>query len=146
MSEKNTESLVRGMVEAYGKREVEKTLSFLAEDAVWVAPEGTFKGKEEIKRYMTWGAQRTPSIKFRDAGIGFMVKGNKVVYEHVEEGVTSGEKWEIPVMCVYEFSGEKIQQHRAFYDRLSIAKQAAKGPVGKRVVSSVVKGWEKGLH
>ncbi len=78
-----------------------------------------------------------------------MVKGNKVVYEHVEEGVTSdGGEWEIPVICVYEFNGEKIQHHRAVYDRLPIAKQAAKGwgPVAQRVVNSFVKRWEKGLH
>jgi hypothetical protein len=32
---------------------VEKALSFVAEDAVWMAVEGTFKGKKEWKHYLT---------------------------------------------------------------------------------------------
>jgi hypothetical protein len=34
---------------------------------------------------------------------------------------------------VYELRGEKIQQHRALYDRLSIGKQAAKGWFAKKL-------------
>jgi len=133
MSEKKIESDIRGMVQAFAKGDVKKALSFFAEDAVWVAPEGTFKGKEELKRYMTWAVQGTSDRKFGDAGIGMMVKENKVVWEHVEEGGTSeGMKWEVPVICMYEFGDEKIQQHRAVYDRLSIAKQVVKGTVAKK--------------
>jgi hypothetical protein len=83
----------------------------------------------------------------RDAGIGIMVKGNKAVYEYVIEGSpTWGAKYETPGVCVYELSGEKIQQHRALYDRLSIGKQAAKGWLAKRAVDAMVNQAEKGLH
>jgi uncharacterized protein (TIGR02246 family) len=147
MSEKKIESIIRGFVEAVAKRDADKTLSFLAEDAVWVAPEGTFKGKKEIKRLLTWMAQSARDTKFRDTGIGIMVKGNKAVYEYVIEAVTSeGMKYETPGVCVYEFSGEKIEQHRALYDRLSVAKQVGKGPFAKRVINYMIKRWEKGLH
>jgi ketosteroid isomerase-like protein len=57
MSEEKMEGLIRGFVEAFAKGDVEKTLSFLAEDAVWVAPEGTFRGKEEVRRLVSWSAQ-----------------------------------------------------------------------------------------
>jgi len=147
MSEKKIESIIRSFVEAVEKRDEEKTLSFLAEDAVWVAPEGTFKGKEEIKRLLTWMAQSARDIKFRDTGIGIMVKGNKAVYEYVIEAVTSeGITFETPGICVYEFSDEKIEQHRVLYDRLSIGKQVAKGWFAKRVVNSLIARGEKGLH
>ncbi len=148
MSEKKLGNIIRDFLDTYFvKRDVEKALSFFAEDAVWVANEGTFKGKEELRRYMIWGIQETPIRKFRDAGVGIIVKGNNVVYEHIEESVMlDGSKWEVPVVCVYEFSGEKIQQHRTYYDRLSVVRQVAKGLIAERVVGTLLKSCEKGLH
>ena len=67
-----------------------------------------------------------------------MVKGNKAVWECIFEGVTrDSRKLEIPGVCVYEFSGEKIQQHRAFYDRVSMGKKAAKGWLEKKIINAV---------
>ena len=149
MSEEKIVSVIRDFVEAYAKRDVEKMLSFLTEDVVWVQPEGTFKGKREVKRFLTWDAQTTPHIKIRDAGVGIMEKGNKAVYEHVIEGSThDGRRFrEIPAITVFEFSGEKIQQqHRLYYDRLSMSKQTAKGWLEKKVMGFIVNRWEKGLH
>jgi ketosteroid isomerase-like protein len=148
LSEEKIVSVIRDFGEAYARRDVEKMLSFLTEDAVWVLPEGTFKGKEEVKRYLTWETRRIPDLKMRDAGIGIMVKGNKAVYEHVFEGsMPEGRRWrEIPEIAVYEFTGEKIQQYRAYYDRLSMGKQVAKGWFEKKVVGFIVNRWEKGLH
>jgi len=147
MSEEKIVSVIRDFVEAYARRDVEKTLSFLTEDVVWVAPEGTFKGKEEVKRFFTWLAQRTPNLKVRDAGIGIMVKGNKAVYEYVFEGINAeGAKFEAHGIDIYEFSGEKIQQLRYLDDRLTIAKQVAKGWLARKVVSVIVNRAEKGLH
>ena len=40
MSEKKVESIIRDMFDAFARRDVEKTLSYFTEDAVWVAPEG----------------------------------------------------------------------------------------------------------
>lgn len=147
MSEKKIESIIRDMFDAFAKGDVEKTLSYFTEDAIWVAPEGTFKGREELKRFLTWSVQTVPEKKQRDMGIGIMVKGNKAVWEYVFEGVTSdGRKLEIPGVCVYEFSGEKIQQHRAFYDRLTAAKRAARGWLGKRIINAAVNRYERGLR
>lgn len=147
MFEEKIEGLIRGFVEAFAEGDVEKTLSFLAEDAVWVAPEGTFKGKEEIRRLVTWSAQSSPEKRFRDAGIGIMATGSKAVYEYIFEGVTSaGTRFETPGICVYEFSDEKIQHHRALYDRLSVAKQAAPGWFANKVISYITSQYDKGLR
>jgi len=137
MSEKKIESVIRGWREAIEKRDVEKALSFVAEDAVWVAPEGTFRGKEEWKRYLTWMAKVTPEIKLKDAGIGIMPKGNKAVSQYTLEAKTlDGMKYEVPGICIYELKNEKIQQHSTVLDRLLVAKQVAKGTVTKRLVGS----------
>ena len=42
-------------------------------------------------------------------------------------------------MCAYEFSNDKIREVRTVYDRLLIAKQAAKGWLPKTLVNSIVK-------
>ncbi|MFB0503014.1 MAG: nuclear transport factor 2 family protein [Candidatus Bathyarchaeia archaeon] len=147
MSEEKLGSIIRGFAEAFAEGDVEKTLSFLTEDAVWVTPEGTFKGKEEIRRFVTWAAQTSPHKKFSDAGIGIMVSGNRAVHEHIFEAVTSqGMRFETPAICVYEFSDEKIQHHRALLDRLSVCEQVANGWIEKQVFRSIVNSWEKGLH
>lgn len=146
MSKEKIESLIRDRAEAVVKKDVEKALSFFAEDATLVTPEGTFKGKEEIKRYYAWVFQSEPELTATDTGIGIMVQGNKAVHEHIYESTTEGMKWQTPGTCVYEFSDEKIQHLRVLYDRLSIAKQVARGWLAKRVVNSIVKRAEKGLH
>jgi len=147
MSEEKIESVIRSLRGAIEKADVEKALSFVAEDAVWINDEGTFKGKEEWKRYLTWLAKVNTDIKFKDAGIGIMTKGNKAVTQFTFEAKTSdGTKFEVPSVCTYEFRDEKIQQHWTISDRLSIAKQVAKGLVDKRVIRTVVNDMEKGLR
>jgi len=148
MSEEKIVSIIRDFVEAYEKRDVEKMLSFLTEDVVWVDHVGTFKGKEEAKHFLTWEAQTTPGLKIRDAGIGIMVKGNKAVYEHVFDSVSldGGKCHGMSGIGVFEFKDEQIQQHRLLYDRLSVVKQTAKGWFAKKVVDAIVNRWEKGLH
>jgi ketosteroid isomerase-like protein len=143
---------VYGFGEAFVKRDVEKMLSFFAEDAVWVSPAGTFKGKEEIKRILTWDTQTMPTVKAKRSGIELMVKENKAVAEDIDEGWTEGKKFEMLAITVFEFSDEKIQHIRLFYDRLSIIKQVAmqyKGITGwfaKRLINYIVGCAEKGLR
>jgi ketosteroid isomerase-like protein len=147
-SEEKIVTVARERIEASGKRDVEKMLSLLTEDVVWTNNEGTFNGKDEVKRYFTWETQRIKNAKTRAAGIGTIVKGNIVVHELVFEGSTSdGRRFsEIPVIIVEEFSGEKIQRHREYFDRLSMTKQAAKGWFEKMIVGAIVNRTEKGLH
>ena len=146
MSEKKIEGIMRDFVKAIEEQNVEKALSFLTDDADYVTPEGTFKGKEELGRYLTWGTQTTPNQKVRDTGIGIMVKGNKAVFEHIVEGTYEGTKYEALTICVYEFSNEKIRHLRTVVDRLSIAKHVAKGWFAKRIMNSIIVRAEKGLH
>ena len=146
MSQEMIETTIRSFAEALVKRDVEKTLSFLSEDAAWVAPEGRFVGKDEIRRFLTWNSTRVQELSFTDAGFGIMVQGNKAVREYMLRGMTGGLRWEAPAVCVYEFSGDKMKYHRVYYDRLVVAKQAAKGWIPKRVMNAVVKAWEKGLR
>ncbi len=152
MSEEKIESIVRDFSEAFVERDVEKMLSFFAEDAVWVSPVGTFKGKDELKRVLTYDTQISPTVKFRRCGIGITVKGNRAVDEGVAESDYEGKKYEVLSITVYEFSDDKIQHIRLFYDKLTMLKQIARQYTGvtgwfvKRLVDYIVKRAEKGLH
>jgi ketosteroid isomerase-like protein len=146
MTEEQMKNTMRDLVKALTAKDVEKMLSFLAEDASWTAPEGTFKGKAELKRYATWLIQTIPDLSAVDTGIKTMAQGNIGVYEHAFSGTFKGRKWQSPSMCIYEFSGDKILNIRTVYDRLSMAKQAAAGVVDRWVVGSLVGSMEKGLR
>jgi ketosteroid isomerase-like protein len=124
MSEERIVKVIRDFVEAYVKGDVEKTLSFLSEDVVWAQPEGTFKGKGEVKRLLTWLPKSFwySQLRVRDAGVGILVKGNKAVYEQIIEG-KAHRTFEAPAISIFEFSGGKIRQYRTLCDRMTLGKQ-----------------------
>ena len=145
MAEEKIPGIMRDFVKALGERDVEKTLSFLTEDAVWVNPDGTFKGREELRRYLTVFFEPIRDMKVTETGNGIIVQGNKAFFEHVLAGTMGGKKFEALAMCAYEFSDNKIKEVRTTFDRLLMAQQAATG-LGKWMVNMVVKQAEKGLR
>ena len=146
MAEEKIAGIMRDFVKAMAKGDVEKTLAFIAEDGVWVNPNGTFRGKEELRRYQTWMAQCMRDVSITECGNGIIAQGNKAFFEHVIAGTMDGQRAEVLAMCAYEFSGDKIKETRTTFDRLSLAKQAATGWLPRKLVNSMVKQAEKGLH
>ena len=153
MSEEKIVKVIRDFVEAYVKGDVEKTLSFLTEDVVWAQPEGTFKGKGEVKRLLTWLPKSFwySQLRVRDAGVGILVKGNKAVYEQTIEGVSADSiTYEAPSVSIFEFNGEKIQRYRTLCDRMTLGKQACGkqgygGWLDRKILRGILNVWEKGL-
>ncbi len=43
--------------------------------------EGTFIGRDEIKRYLAWMSKTLTDVKFTDDGVGIIVQGDKAVYQ-----------------------------------------------------------------
>lgn len=145
MSKEELISMMRKFKDAYNKKNLEKSLSFFAEDADWVNPNGVFKGKEEIKNYFKWVFEINPDQKIIESGVKIIAEEDKAVYEHILEGSFEGMKYQILALCIYESKGSKFQHLRTIYDRLSMAKQLAKGPIAKTAVNSIIKRMEKGL-
>ena len=146
MTEEKTAGIMRDLIKSLETGDVEKTLSFFAEDGVWTNPSGTFKGKEELRRYLTKSAQMMRDLKVTETGNKIISQENKAFYEHVIAATIEGKRAEGLAMCAYEFTNDKIQEVRTVYDRLLMAKQAAKGWLSKTLVNSIVKQAEKGLH
>ena len=145
MADEKIPGIMREFVKGMEKGDVEKMLSLLTEDAVWTNPNGTFKGKEELRRYLTVFLGSTKDVTVTECGNGIMVQGNKSFFEHVIGGTVDGRRAEVLAICAYEFSGDKIKEVRTTYDRLSMAQQAATG-LGKWMANMIVKQMEKGLH
>jgi hypothetical protein len=146
MTDEQMKNAIRGFLQASTAGDVDKALSFLAADAMWVGPDGTFKGTVEIQRYLTAMNQIFKDGKATETGIGILIEGNIGVIEHNLSGIMRGLKGEIPAVCIYEFKNDKIQNIRGFFDRLALAKQGARGPSEKMVVNMVVNSMEKGFR
>jgi len=146
MAKEEIISIMRNFKDAYNKKDLEESLSFFTEDADWFNPNGVFKGKEEIKSYLKWVFETSPDEKLIESGVKIIAEEDRAVYEHILEGSYEGMKYQILALCIYEFKGDKIQHIRTVYDRLSLAKQLAKGKIAKTAVNSIIKRMEKGLH
>ena len=144
MSTEEIKKTLRSIHEALNKRDVDKAVSFFAEDAIQIIPEGTFKGKNEIKRYFTWLLKQYTKLTLTETEI--IVEGNKAAHVYVIEGTTTRGKERVPCVSVLEFKNGKVQHLSSFYDRLSIAKQMARGVIQTRTVNAIVKRMDKGLH
>ena len=146
MAKEEIIKIMRNFKDALNKKDIEESLSFFTEDADWVDPNGVFKGKEEIKKYLKWGFEVSPDQKVIESGIKIIAEEDRAVYEHILEGSHEGMKYQILALCIYEFTGDKIRHVRSAYDRLTQAKQLAKGKIAKTAVNSIINRMEKGLH
>ena len=141
------ESIIHNICEAFNKKDLTRMISFFADDATFIRPEGTFRGKEEIKRYYTWSFSNYSELTLIEKG--FIVEGNKAVLEFVSEGTSvrgGGQKQRAPGLVVFEFRNGKVQQAHDYYDRLLIAQQLASGWFEKKIINAVVNRMEKGLR
>jgi len=146
VSEEKLQGLVRDFLEVFFKPDVEGAMALLTDDVVWSAPQGTFRGKNEVKRYIQWLADTNVDASYEVVGMGIMASGNTAVVEHDLTATFDGKRWKTPGVCIYEFEDDKITQVRTLMDRLAIADQAAKGFFAPMFVRMVVKGTEKGLR
>lgn len=146
MAEKEMENTIRDFVDALEKKDNDRALSFFSDDAKWFTAEGTFIGRDEIKRYLAWMSKTLTDMKFTDDGVGIIIQEDKAVYQSIYESTYEGIKIKVGIVCTYEFSGDRIKNHWIITDRLSMAKQIAKGPIAKMAVNTIVSRMEKGLH
>ncbi len=145
MAEEKVESIMRNFVKAIEKGDAEKAVSFLTDDVVYDVPQGSFKGKSEVKRLLTWMTQTMSGVKVTESGVGIIAAGNKAVYEHDIEGTVEGQRVKYLALCAYEFKDGKIQRLRTVFDRLAMAQQVATGWFGRMAVNGIVKRMGKGL-
>jgi len=143
MTKEEIASIMRDFVQTMAKGDVEKTLSFFTEDGVFVTPNGTFKGKDELRRHLSAEAESIQNMRVTETGNGIIVEGSKAFFEHIIAGTVQGKRAEVLAMCAYEFSDGKIKEVRSAFDRLSQAQQSVKGWLPKILINFIVKKMEK---
>ena len=146
MNDEKIANTMRDFIKSFEAGDVEKALSFFTEDGVMINPDGSFKGKDELRRYLTNSFQTMRDVSVTETGNKIVVQGNIAFYEHVIAATIEGKRGELLAMCAYEFKNNKIQEVRSVYDRLLIAKQVAKGWFARTLVNMIVKQAEKGIH
>jgi len=144
LSGEEIKRLTRDVHGALNKRDADKAVSYFAEDVVFVCPEGTFKGRQEAKRYFTWLLGQYSEMKLNETGL--YVDGNVATHEYVTEATTKDGKGSAPCVAILEIKGGKVQSFHNYYDRLGVAKQMARGIIATRAVNGIVDQMEKGLH
>ncbi len=145
MPEEKIPSIMREFVKTMSDGDVEKTLAYFTEDGVWVTPNGTARGKDELRRYLAGMYDQMKDMKVKECGNGIIVQGNKAFFEHIIAGTMQGKRAEGLAMCAYEFEGDKIKETRTTWDRLSMAQQVVSG-LPKMMVNMIIKQAEKGLR
>ena len=145
MAEEKIPSIVREFLKTMEGGDVEKSMAYFTDDAVWMCPQGTFRGKNEIRRYMAALYDQMKDAKVKECGNGLFVQGDKALIEHEISGTMEGKKASVLAFCAYEFEGDKIKEVRSAFDRLSMAQQVVSG-LPKMMVNMIVKQTEKGMH
>ena len=136
--------VLQDFVDALERKEIDRALSLCSENALWITPEGEFKGFGELRRYLEWFSENTTGI--RDGGIGIVVAGDRGASEHVLEGKSEGEDWEAQAISTFELVGGKINRILTTYDRLSVARQVATAGIAALAVNTIIDKMEEGLH
>ena len=145
MNEQQNKDAAIGFQQAWMAGDIQQALSFFADDAVWIAPNGVFKGRTQIEKYLTWVNAIVTNYNIAETGIGIVVQGDIVIAEHVLSGTIDGMEFESPALCIDEFRTGKIVKSRTYFDRLAQSQQVARGVFAKWGVNAVVNGVQKGL-
>jgi ketosteroid isomerase-like protein len=139
--------IIRDLLEAFNRKDISTMISFYADDVTYVQSEGTFKGKEEVKKYYTWVFSNWSTIKLIEKDI--IVEGDKAALEFFQEGTSlrrKGKKLSLFCLDSFVFKEGKVQEVHVCHDRLLIARQLADGWFENKIINSVINQMEKGLH
>ncbi len=108
----NFETIIRDYIDALEKNDINRALLFFTDDAIWYNPKGIFKGKKEVKEYLSWLFNTVSDIKFVDDGVGIIIQGNKGVFQHIFNGTFRGSKIKVPTFCTYLFNDSQCEIHQ----------------------------------
>ncbi len=145
MTEQQNKDAAIRFQQAWMAGDTQQALSFFADDAIWIAPNGVFEGRAQIEKYLTWVNEIVKDYNIAETGIGIVVQGDAVITEHVLSGTIDGMEFESPAVCIDEFRSGKIVKSRTYFDRLAQSQQVARGMFAKWGVNAVVNGAQKGL-
>jgi uncharacterized protein (TIGR02246 family) len=118
-----TRALIEQFYVAYVGGNREGMLALLADDAVVTfLGHGTFRGKDDIRAYMTWAATQLPELDFHI--VRTIVDGDQAAVVWDETGVTKrGEPWQSQGVDVYRAADGRIVELTVYSDTERMGRQ-----------------------
>ena len=118
------EDVVRAMLDAWGRLDVEEIISHFAPDAVYEnVPIGTATGLEEVRTTVEQFVKDMNMTFFEAEMLQLAVAGNVVLTERVDHIVMGGTKMDLRLMGVFEIDGDKVKAWiwRDYFDGAGLA-------------------------
>lgn len=116
---------------AYLARDVPAMLALFSGDAEVVVAPGTFRGKEQVGRFLRWDAELSPTVSIEDVGVGVCVAGPVVVWERIIHLSYEDIPYHEDAATILEFDeAGLIHRYRSYYDKLAVIAQIASGLPG----------------
>lgn len=105
-----TRAVIDQFYGAYTTGGLEAMLALIADDAVVTfVGHGTFRGMDEIRRYMTWAGPQLPELQFNV--LAKIVDGDRAAVTWDETGKTrAGADWEAVGVDTYRIRNGKISE------------------------------------
>jgi ketosteroid isomerase-like protein len=143
MSMEDNARILSDLHAAMNNRDLDKAISFFADDAsLVVMPGGTCYSKGEIRKYFEKLMKAYEKFNLRDIHPP-VVSGEMATHEYmINVKLKTGPEGSMPSVVVAEFRNGRITQLRMYVDKLEAAKQLARGTLAKRTVATVAKRVE----
>jgi uncharacterized protein (TIGR02246 family) len=143
MSIEENARILRDLHAAINKRDLDKAMSFFADDARYITmPSGTCNSKDEIRKYFEKLMKAYEKFNMRETRPP-VVSGDTATHEYmVDAKLKGGPEGSVSAVAIAEFRNGRITQLRNYVDKLEAAKQLAKGTLAKRTVGAVAKRVE----
>lgn len=139
--------VVSEFINAMVAGDVAKAVACCSDDVMWIVPEGTLSGKQQIQQYLKRLKEMNRDISISDTGIDLIVQGNEGIHEFIFKGTTKdGMPWTLLALTVYEFKGDQIKRMTTVFDRLALVKQTAKGWLTRMAVNNAASFAERGMR
>lgn len=109
------EKMVSDLCAAVSRRNPDELLHFFTDDAVYDnVPMGAVKGKEAIRKALDSYLRPTKSAEFRV--LRSARSANVVFNERLDVFEMGGKRIELPVVGIFEITGDKISLWRDYFD------------------------------
>jgi C-1 hydroxylase len=130
MSEDENEKVVRKMIEAMYRRDIDAFFDYLSDDFTYVFASGDRTDKEGFRRYLEGVLPAFPDIKYNLERV--VSQGKTAVMEVTATGTHKGEylgmpatnkKWELPEVHILDFEAGKVKLWKGYADTQRLIQQ-----------------------
>ena len=135
--------------DALQARDLDRTMALFADDAVFTAPEGTYRGLARIRDYHAAVFGMTAQLRLEDTGVGMVPFDGGWVHQHVQTAQFRPDTTvRIPTVAIHRINAEgKLVRVDVSYDNWGVLQQFVTGLPGVRgmVVRLLMAALSRGL-